>query len=106
MARSWPNLQSLHLEAATSLCHPSRMTLHGLRGFAQHCKDLKKLSVTFDASTVPPLNDPNTIISQASLVWLNVGAATIITDQTAVALFLSDLFPNLPKIDTSPGATY
>ncbi|KAJ7753617.1 hypothetical protein DFH07DRAFT_774018 [Mycena maculata] len=52
MARAWPNLQSLNLEASTLFCHPSRMTLHGLRGFAQHCRGLKRLSVTFNASTV------------------------------------------------------
>ncbi|KAJ7725287.1 hypothetical protein DFH07DRAFT_253208 [Mycena maculata] len=75
------------------------MTLHGLRGLAKHCKALEDLTVTFDASTVPPLNHPETRISQTSLFRLHVGAGAI-TDPTAVARFISDLFPNLAEIST------
>ncbi|KAJ7753606.1 hypothetical protein DFH07DRAFT_1061404 [Mycena maculata] len=100
MARAWPNLRTLRLDAASVLCPPSRMTLHGLRGFAKYCKSLEDLAITFNASAIPPTDDsPDTRILQTSLVRLDVGGGAL-TDPAAVAGFLSDLFPNVATICT------
>ncbi|KAJ7753600.1 hypothetical protein DFH07DRAFT_886635 [Mycena maculata] len=100
MARAWPNLTILDLDSATDLHHLSSMTLHGLRGFAQHCKDLTQLTITFDASVVPPFNNSSeTRISQRNLAILNVWKSPI-RDAPPVARFLSALFPSLETIQT------
>ncbi|KAJ7654557.1 hypothetical protein DFH06DRAFT_993760 [Mycena polygramma] len=94
MARAWPKIKSLHLGAATKLYHPSSMSLHGLRAFAKHCGE--NLSISFDASTVPTNNLPESI-SQRSLTSLDTNASPI-TDPLPVAQFMAGLFPNLAKI--------
>ncbi|KAJ6517141.1 hypothetical protein DFH09DRAFT_250004 [Mycena vulgaris] len=100
IARAWPKINFLRLEAATELHHPPSMTLHGLRAFATHCIHLSTLRITVDASTVPPFdNSPETRISQHRLEEL-IFAASPISDPPAVARFLSGLFPALTIIDT------
>ncbi|KAJ7457447.1 hypothetical protein FB451DRAFT_1142682 [Mycena latifolia] len=100
MARAWPKIRSLKLASATDLHHPTSMTLHGLRAFAQHCRDLTWLSITVDASTVPPFdNSPETRISQRQLSSFDVGAS-LISDPPTVARFMSGLFPALVEIST------
>ncbi|KAJ7440297.1 hypothetical protein B0H11DRAFT_2099813 [Mycena galericulata] len=91
MAHSWPKLTSLRFT-----------TLHGLRGFAKHCKESRSLTIPLDASTVPPFdNSPETRISQSSLNCLLVGRSPIV-DQSAVARFMRRLFPNLTEIEINP----
>ncbi|KAJ6454259.1 hypothetical protein C8R47DRAFT_226451 [Mycena vitilis] len=100
IARAWPKIQSLTLAAGTSLHHPTTMTLHGLRAFATHCKELSDLEITVDASTVPPFdNSPEARISQRALRTLEV-AASPISDAPTVAKFLSGLFQQLRMIGT------
>ncbi|KAJ6550863.1 hypothetical protein DFH09DRAFT_988706 [Mycena vulgaris] len=100
IARAWPNLQSLTLDAASELHHTPTMTLAGLRAFATHCKVLSDLNISFDASTVPPFdNSPGTRISQLQLRFLGV-AASPISEPPAVARFISGLFPRLMTIST------
>ncbi|KAF7356448.1 hypothetical protein MVEN_00977900 [Mycena venus] len=100
IARAWPKLEVLCLDAATELHHSSRISLGGLCAFAKHCKDLTNLTITFDASSVPPLgNSTENVISQSSLVFLGTNKSQII-DPVAVASFLSKLFPHLSVIHT------
>ncbi|KAJ6495863.1 hypothetical protein DFH09DRAFT_1448337 [Mycena vulgaris] len=100
IARAWPKLTSLTLEAASELHHPTSMTLVGLRAFATHCKGLAHLNITLDASTVPPFdNSPETKISHHQLTRLGV-AASPISDAPNVARFISDLFSSAVQIIT------
>ncbi|KAJ7622917.1 hypothetical protein DFH06DRAFT_1231283 [Mycena polygramma] len=96
MARAWPKLTTLCLDAATDFHYPSSISIHGLRAFAKHCDDLAFLTITLDASTVPPdISSEN--ISQSSLTSLDIGLSPI-TDSLAVAQVLSGLFPNLAGV--------
>ncbi|KAJ7165690.1 hypothetical protein C8R43DRAFT_1104268 [Mycena crocata] len=100
VARAWPRLQDLCLETATGLSYPPSMTLRGLRAFATHCPDLDFLSITFDTSTVPPLdNSQETRLSHDALTGLGVGVAPV-PDPGNIARFLSTLFPNIGYITT------
>ncbi|KAJ7429568.1 hypothetical protein B0H11DRAFT_2143032 [Mycena galericulata] len=104
MARAWPRLTRLVLEPTidSSLhCHPSNMTLHGLRAFATHCRELERLTITFDALTVPPLdNAQDTANSKCTLSFLCVGTSPI-CDAPTVARFLLGLFPHLESINSA-----
>ncbi|KAJ7931654.1 hypothetical protein B0H13DRAFT_2308370 [Mycena leptocephala] len=78
--------------------HPSSMTLHGVRAFAKHYRNLASLTVIFDASTVPPFdNSSDSVIPQSSLTSLATGTSPI-TDQVTIAPFLSGLFSNLRRV--------
>ncbi|KAJ6495904.1 hypothetical protein DFH09DRAFT_1002248 [Mycena vulgaris] len=100
IARAWPKLKSLALEAASGVHHPTSMTLVGLRAFATHCKDLTYLTITFDASTVPPFDhSPEAMISHHRLRTLGVSASPI-SDAPDVARLISDLFPSVVQIIT------
>ncbi|KAJ7604091.1 hypothetical protein DFH06DRAFT_1114027 [Mycena polygramma] len=100
MARAWPQIRSLTLNSSTALHHPSSMTLHGLRAFATHCAELRRLAIAFDASTVPPFdNSPAARISQRALHALHVEASPI-GDPPSVAKYLSGLFLGLVSIYT------
>jgi hypothetical protein len=71
------------------------MTLLGLRAFAKHCHELTSLTITFDATTVPPLDDsPEATVSQSHLNSLDVGTSPI-SDPFTVAQFMSGLFLNM-----------
>jgi hypothetical protein len=100
MARAWPKLESLCLATGTDRPHPSSMTLLGLRAFAKHCHELASLTITFDATTVPPLDDsPEATVSQSRLSSLDVGTSPI-SDPFTVAQFMSRLFLNMENIAT------
>ncbi|KAJ7847738.1 hypothetical protein B0H14DRAFT_3867403 [Mycena olivaceomarginata] len=100
MARAWPKLESLRLTTGTDRPHPSSMTLLGLRAFAKHCHELTSLTITFDATTVPPLDDsPEATVSQSRLSSLDVGTSPI-SDPFTVAQFMSGLFLNMENIAT------
>ncbi|KAJ6514959.1 hypothetical protein C8R47DRAFT_1313358 [Mycena vitilis] len=98
MARAWPKLTTLCLDAATDFYYPSSISIHGLRAFAKHCDDLAILIITLDASTVPP-DISSERISQSSLTSLDMGLLPI-TDSLAVAQLevLAGLFPNLAGV--------
>ncbi|KAF8130940.1 hypothetical protein K438DRAFT_1532978, partial [Mycena galopus ATCC 62051] len=99
IARAWPRAERLNLTAATDVRHPPRVTLLGLNAFATHCPELRFLTITFDASIVPPFGDNSaeTIRAQLSLEYLDATRSPII-DSSAVARFLIALFPNLSSI--------
>lgn len=96
MARAWPQIQYLHLEAGPSRHIPSRVTLVGLRAFAQHCPRLRTLYLTFDASVIPKIKHD---VSQTTLEYLNVALSPINNPQR-VAEFLFAVFPSLKIIGT------
>ncbi|KAF8218202.1 hypothetical protein K438DRAFT_1953035 [Mycena galopus ATCC 62051] len=99
IARAWPHVKFLFLMAATDLRYPScpRMSLLGLKAFANHCRELVFLSIAFDASTVPSLHGSPENVPQLSLTDLYVDMAPI-NDPPAVGAFMSALFPNLAEI--------
>ncbi|KAJ7101433.1 hypothetical protein B0H15DRAFT_411631 [Mycena belliarum] len=100
MARAWPKIQHLSLTAATALHHTTSMSLRGLRAFAAHCHELRTLSITVDASTIPPFDySPGTSLCQHALYRLDV-AVSPISDPPNVARFMSALFPALAVIRT------
>ncbi|KAF8218189.1 hypothetical protein K438DRAFT_2038903, partial [Mycena galopus ATCC 62051] len=101
IARAWPRVRVLSLTGGTDLRHPScpRMSLLGLKAFANHCPQLVFLAIAFDASTVPSFHDSPGTISQSYLTELNVDIAPI-NDPLAVATFMSALFPSLTEIGT------
>ncbi|KAJ7440343.1 hypothetical protein B0H11DRAFT_2099928, partial [Mycena galericulata] len=96
MASAWPNLKQFRLGSATDLWYPSRMTLHGLCAFAKHCRNLRSLAISMDATTVP---SPDAQISQSALLHLDVGPSSIV-DPPTVTRFMSSLFPSLRTIKT------
>ncbi|KAJ7100561.1 hypothetical protein C8R43DRAFT_1141304 [Mycena crocata] len=100
IARAWPKLRSLGLQAATDLSHRPSMTLHGLRAFAKHCPDLFGLVIAVDASMVPAFDgSPNTQICQRRLTSFNVSASPI-SNAAVVARFLSAMFPCISYMGT------
>ncbi|KAJ7226712.1 hypothetical protein GGX14DRAFT_626829 [Mycena pura] len=106
LARAWPKLELLMLSPSIDFWRhrlpPIRMTLHGLRAFAEHCKHLKHLTIHVNTTEVPPLDDSTTRVSpdKCILKFFNVGASAI-SDPPAVAQFLCALFPYLLDVDTS-----
>ncbi|KAF8140812.1 hypothetical protein K438DRAFT_1879252 [Mycena galopus ATCC 62051] len=101
IARAWARVKKLSLTAPDytdpDLRQPPSMSLHGLSAFAKHCRELKSLTIIFDASTIPPLDE--TVVSQSCLASLAVDVSPI-TDSPAVASFIAALFPRLAKIYT------
>jgi hypothetical protein len=96
MAHAWLHLQTLRL--AGHAIFESRVTLRGLRFLARYYPYLESLHMTFDASTIPPLeNSAEPHISQTSLILLNVAHSTIFSPPP-VARFLSGIFPHLRYI--------
>ncbi|KAJ7895459.1 hypothetical protein B0H14DRAFT_3426064 [Mycena olivaceomarginata] len=81
------------------------MSLVGLRASVKHCPDLASLSITFDASRIPPCVDsPETIISQISFPYLDINASPT-SDSAPVVQFMSRIFPILVTIRASSFAT-
>jgi hypothetical protein len=96
MAMAWRCIISLRLGMPERPWGNSRMTLVGMVALAQHCPQLRHLSVPIDACEVPSTS-PDTRIFVNSLVELEVGNSPII-DPVEVGAFLSRLFPKLRRI--------
>ncbi|KAJ7789930.1 hypothetical protein B0H14DRAFT_2941984 [Mycena olivaceomarginata] len=92
MARSWPQLESLNLKLHTPP-QPNHVTLHSLRSLARHCPDLRKLSMTFDASVIPLPDTSGAHILQTSLTTIEPHCSPIL-DPFQVARFISGIFPH------------
>jgi hypothetical protein len=95
MAMAWPKIQRLHL-GGEPLGHPC-VTLSGLTPFAEHCKALRNLTISVDATIIPILK-PGPKTSSGSLIEFHAFHSPIAQPEQ-VAAFLSDLFPNLSYID-------
>ncbi|KAJ6589482.1 hypothetical protein B0H19DRAFT_1058494 [Mycena capillaripes] len=101
MARAWPRVEELRLAFSVDM-HAAdvltRVTLVGVHGIATHCLHLKTLELCFDASIVPPLES---IPAETKLTELDVLCSPI-SSPTAVAKFLSHIFPKLGALDYQP----
>ncbi|KAJ6480522.1 hypothetical protein C8R47DRAFT_599998 [Mycena vitilis] len=95
MARSWPFLKELHLDADRQHL-PPRGTLLALQALAVHCPHLYSLDISLDATTLTsPATAPGPRIIQSCLVSLNMCHNSLITTPFDVARLLSSIFPNL-----------
>ncbi|KAK7017810.1 hypothetical protein R3P38DRAFT_1317050 [Favolaschia claudopus] len=99
LVASWPRLKTLHLVAMTIAMGQAdpKTTLQSLWTIAKSCPDLTSLFLQIDATHIPTTHPIRVV--QESLDELNVGLSTI-TEPTAVARYLSSLFPNLTNITT------
>lgn len=94
MAAAWPRLERLMLGPNRSSGRSSHVTLAGLVPLARYCPQLEFFSLPFDTSS---MERPGTKFRNRQLTELGVGCSRI-ADATAVAEFLSDIFPNLRSI--------
>ncbi|KAJ7144112.1 hypothetical protein C8R44DRAFT_759504 [Mycena epipterygia] len=104
MARSWPNLRYLQLlpNGPGPTPSPSRVTLAALRSFAHHCPKLVSVAIDLDAGTVPVANEGDKQTLQTALELLDTGFSPI-TDPSAVANFIFDIFPEVSDVHADPG---
>jgi hypothetical protein len=99
MASAWPRLKSLALRNWKVTSPPTKVTLVGLLPLAD-CIFLKSVSINVDA-TVPNPNvylRPDGTFYNGALTHLSVNHS-LIEEPIDVALFLSNVFPNLAKIE-------
>ncbi|KAJ6551945.1 hypothetical protein B0H19DRAFT_1264557 [Mycena capillaripes] len=101
MARAWPRIEDLTLEAGPSRHMRSRVTLEGVYAFGMHCPNLEVLGMTFDATVVPKIRSRNgkKRKSQRTLYSLHA-AISPISSPGRVAKFLNVIFPQLTEIRT------
>ncbi|KAJ7214510.1 hypothetical protein GGX14DRAFT_333158, partial [Mycena pura] len=98
-ARAWPRLGSLMLysfDPEPNPFLPLRPTLASLYSFAQHCPRLHSLEIMLDARVLPITHDTSQP-PQGQVAALRIGHSPIFRP-SAVARFLSDIFPNLVTI--------
>lgn len=93
MANAWPQLERLTLGSSTE-SYGGKMTLAGLVPFARYCPKLEAIWLPFDASKI---ERPGRKFRNRQVTKLGMGYSNI-KDATAVAEFLSDIFPNLCSI--------
>ncbi|KAJ7141711.1 hypothetical protein C8R43DRAFT_1071604 [Mycena crocata] len=102
MARAWPQMTHLTFFGFDTDIFP-RVTLEGLRAFAEHCPDLQWVEIPVHALEVPaPHTSPATRIVQRNLTRWSVGFSPI-ENAASVARFLSGIFPNLVSIQSNVG---
>ncbi|KAJ7141747.1 hypothetical protein C8R43DRAFT_1071635 [Mycena crocata] len=101
LARAWPRIEFLSLEARPYHHAPSRVTLKGLYAFAKHCPRLCVLAMTFDATGDPRLQGVSwkRRAVQTSLECLHV-AASRISKPRRVGKFLAAVFPGVSCVKT------
>ncbi|TRM58918.1 hypothetical protein BD626DRAFT_573171 [Schizophyllum amplum] len=99
LAQLWPKLRRLQLGLPYFPSGPLSCTLSALLHFAKNCHHLERLTLPLDAIDVPnPVPQADLLICRnSSLTYLHVGRASI-NDPTAVALFLSAIFPGLQEV--------
>ncbi|KAJ7475723.1 hypothetical protein FB451DRAFT_1173730 [Mycena latifolia] len=99
LARSWPSLRKLILNNEPAVSSHSTLTLKALLPFAKHCPELEQLGLFINASTA---DLPSTYATDFTSLYrsmpfgklqrLSMGVS-LIEDEGAVALFLSQLCP-------------
>ncbi|KAJ7642632.1 hypothetical protein DFH06DRAFT_1334017 [Mycena polygramma] len=97
LARAWPRIASLALKSNYHHTRTPRATAACLLSFAEHCPRLSRLTLAFDATTIPAAESPAPV--QHSLTMLNVQQSPM-TTPIDMARFISGLFPTLTKLDT------
>ncbi|KAJ7612591.1 hypothetical protein FB45DRAFT_803165 [Roridomyces roridus] len=95
MARSWPHIERLQFESYFGTSRP-RATLRSLEAFAQYCPHLTELTITFDATEIPPSQGEFRL---EGLTRFHVEASPITTVRP-VAEFISRVFPGLTSVGT------
>ncbi|KAJ7057514.1 hypothetical protein C8F01DRAFT_1307941 [Mycena amicta] len=97
LARTCPALTDLRLR---QFKRDSAFTLSILIRLAEHCKDLSFLDITVDTSVIPSIDlgpDTGEPLSHSALCKFSAGFS-VVEDTSAVAHFLSSLFPSLSKV--------
>ncbi|KAJ7104266.1 hypothetical protein B0H15DRAFT_809280 [Mycena belliarum] len=104
LARSWPSLRKLILNNEPAASDNSSLTLNALLPFARHCPELEQLGLFINASTADLPSTYSTDVTSAShkpftkLQRLSMGVS-LIDDEGAVALFLSQICPLSTEIE-------
>ncbi|KAJ7609495.1 hypothetical protein FB45DRAFT_944570 [Roridomyces roridus] len=102
LARAWPSLELLHLEAH-SHDHRPLVTIRSLLALAQYCPRLRQIRLDFDASSVPehPANaHRRETFRQPNVRWLDVSHSPI-SSAVDVARYLAALFPKLSMMHSA-----
>ncbi|KAJ6447426.1 hypothetical protein C8R47DRAFT_1085283 [Mycena vitilis] len=95
LAQAWPRVKNLAVEAGALYRRPpSRVTLRGLRSLARYCRDLRRLSMRFDASEVPADGPPSESDTGFSLFIFGV-EDSVLAQPVAVAAYIFATFPNV-----------
>ncbi|KAF8218381.1 hypothetical protein K438DRAFT_25811 [Mycena galopus ATCC 62051] len=102
MARAWPHIRRLKLSASDTHIQPT-VTLGSLLYFARHCPTLAFLHLALNATTIPKLQSGTGAerVQQLCLQILYLPSSPI-TSSTLVAVFLSNVFPNLDQVGGVP----
>ncbi|KAJ7673690.1 hypothetical protein DFH06DRAFT_1467171 [Mycena polygramma] len=95
MAHAWPRIETLDISARSPTRSP-RTTPACLQTLARHCPHLVKLTMAVDGTTIPTIT-PGTHV-QECLHQLSVQHSPI-TSASAMARYLSGMFPNLEAED-------
>lgn len=103
MANAWPKLTYFWLDPTGQWPIPSRITLEGLLPLAEKCADLRTLGIVVHANHIMPSNGvalrPGRGRANYQLKTLMVGNSYI-TSSYDTAVFLSDIFPSLKRVDS------
>lgn len=104
-AASWPALRSLLLNTEPVLLSKSNLTLDDLLPFAQHCPQLRHLGLFIDARSTTNISPSSSFSSSPQTVQfkalerLSMGVS-LIEDDNAVTLFLSQILPLNCQVDS------
>ncbi|KAJ7054928.1 hypothetical protein C8F01DRAFT_1322471 [Mycena amicta] len=98
MARSWPEITTLTLKAASQMQIRPITTLDALRAFARHCRKLEFLTMPVDATVAPALD--NFVLEHPSqLGQLEIHNSPITSARVSdIARFIFSLFPNIKAV--------
>jgi hypothetical protein len=104
ISTSWPRLRSLHINTRGGWAGQSQITLAGLIPLLS-LPQLAQLSIVVNAAVVDQtVNMPPTGVSNTKIFNLHL-ADSVIRNEHSVAAFLSDILPNVRKINSwCPGA--
>ncbi|KAH8091374.1 hypothetical protein BXZ70DRAFT_1067346 [Cristinia sonorae] len=99
MARAWPHLTILRLDALNWWPSPSRITARGLDALSQSCHSLRVLDIVFDGTRldVPVLARRNRVLDT-----INVGCSILDSPKDVVAC-LTRVFPNVRTVYSFDG---
>ncbi|KAJ7481388.1 hypothetical protein B0H11DRAFT_1225892 [Mycena galericulata] len=102
MARAWPRIEVLALQAGRSRHARCSTTLRGLSALAKHCTNLRNLKMIFDATNVPDIHahgfEQQNVV-QRTLHSIHVSLSPI-SEPRRVAEYLSRIFPRLSFVET------
>ncbi|KAH7908702.1 hypothetical protein BJ138DRAFT_1012232 [Hygrophoropsis aurantiaca] len=97
-AKAWPRLESLSLDSFIGL-YNSHVTLNSLTFFSAHCKALRDLHISLDASVVPPghSHTKHSDSSACPAITITFRESPLV-DTLGVAAFLISNFPHLGSL--------